>query len=133
MKALRVLDQDDEHSDLSDPDKIYSNCVETLKLISLYGPEGTRLQDVRVQEMMKDESTPEKYSKPQKRFLRLLREIDEKWQAEHVGHVATNEQTKQAEVEAEKPSAQPSSQIPSAEGTVSTITDRGSSATLDSN
>ncbi|KAH7874704.1 uncharacterized protein C8R40DRAFT_1107651 [Lentinula edodes] len=133
LKALRVLDQDDEHSDLSDPDKIYSNCVETLKLISLYGPEGTRLQDVRVQEMMKDESTPEKYSKPQKRFLRLLREIDEKWQAEHVGHVATNEQTKQAEVEAEKPSAQPSSQIPSAEGTVSTVTDRGSSATLDSN
>ncbi|KAJ4483303.1 hypothetical protein J3R30DRAFT_1760903 [Lentinula aciculospora] len=125
LKALQLLD-DDEHSDLSDPDKIYANCVETLRLISLYGPEGTRFQHAGVLEMMKDESLPEKYSKPQKRFLRFLREIDEKWQAEHVEQMELDEQTKLAEVEA-------SLEVSSVDSTGSVVADRGNSVTLNSN
>ncbi|KAF9066169.1 hypothetical protein BDP27DRAFT_1449886 [Rhodocollybia butyracea] len=87
LKALRVLDEDDEFSDLADAEKICDNCFETLHLLSLYGPDGTRLQDSRVQGMLEDESTPEKHRKPQKLFLKLLREIDEKWRTEHAEEV----------------------------------------------
>ncbi|KIK67307.1 hypothetical protein GYMLUDRAFT_863897 [Collybiopsis luxurians FD-317 M1] len=83
LKALGVLKEDDEFSDLADADKFCANCYETLTLLELYGPEGTRLQDSEVKEMLENNSPPEKYAKPQKRFLRKLREIDEKWNLEH--------------------------------------------------
>lgn len=80
---MNVL-KDDEFSDLADPDKVSANCSETLRLLSLYGPEGTRLKDLRVQEMLEDNDKPTDLRiKPQKRFLRLLRDIDEKWKEEH--------------------------------------------------
>ncbi|KAL0574300.1 hypothetical protein V5O48_007658 [Marasmius crinis-equi] len=59
--------------------KIGDNCHETLHLLSLYGPEGTRLQDPRIVKEMDNKEQPKNGAKPIKRFLRLLREIDGEW------------------------------------------------------
>lgn len=60
-----------------------SDCTETLNLVKLYGTHGTRLKDSRVSDMMADTRDPEYNAKPIKRFLRLLREVDEAWVKEH--------------------------------------------------
>ncbi|KAF9263239.1 hypothetical protein L218DRAFT_999590 [Marasmius fiardii PR-910] len=66
---------------LDDDPKFGDDCVETMSLLELYGPEGSRLQDSRVKQEMGNDQDPEYNSKPIKRFLRLLRSIDEKWRA----------------------------------------------------
>ncbi|KAJ6587026.1 hypothetical protein DFH09DRAFT_242880 [Mycena vulgaris] len=60
-----------------------ADCTETLHLISLYGPEGRRLQDPEVVEMANDDSEPEYNAKPIKKLLKLLRKIDEQWVSTH--------------------------------------------------
>ncbi|ESK97141.1 hypothetical protein Moror_6362 [Moniliophthora roreri MCA 2997] len=62
--------------------KYGDDCTETLKLLSLYGPEGTRKQDPRIKEMMEDRRAPEYGAKPIRRFLHVLQEIDEDWNHE---------------------------------------------------
>ncbi|KAJ3801060.1 hypothetical protein GGU11DRAFT_771037 [Lentinula aff. detonsa] len=136
LKALCLLDEEDERSDLSNPDETFANCVETARLLSLYGPQGTRSQDAGVQEMIDDDSPPDKYTKPQQRLLELLREIDGKWQKDHVERAKTDalrEQWDQAEAVVSRSSAQTSPEVLSTDGTVSTVVERGSSATLASN
>jgi hypothetical protein len=54
-----------------------ADCEETLSLLTLYGPDGQRYEDSRVIDMIHDTSTP--VGKPYKRFLRLLRQIDQDW------------------------------------------------------
>ncbi|KAJ7594429.1 hypothetical protein C8J56DRAFT_854635 [Mycena floridula] len=54
-----------------------TECTATLSLLQLYGPEGTRLRDPAVMDMIADESNPIANAKPIKRLLRLLREIHE--------------------------------------------------------
>ncbi|KAJ3824492.1 hypothetical protein F5880DRAFT_1452842, partial [Lentinula raphanica] len=71
-----------EPLDLSDPEKVSILCADTLRLLSLYGPEGTRFHDSRVREMLEDQLPLEQGSKPHERFLDLLREIDARWQQE---------------------------------------------------
>ncbi|KAJ3733439.1 hypothetical protein DFJ43DRAFT_1067159 [Lentinula guzmanii] len=139
LKALCLLDEEDEHSDLSNPDETFANCVETARLLSLYGPQGTRSQDAGVQEMIDDDSPPDKYTKPQQRLLELLREIDGKWQKDHVERAKTDalrepwDQAEAVEREVSRSSAQTSPEVLSTDGTVSTVVERGSSATLASN
>ncbi|KAK0461197.1 uncharacterized protein EV420DRAFT_1530856 [Desarmillaria tabescens] len=72
---IRALQMDPEPS----PEKWASDCTETLKLLELYGPDGSRTQDDRVKKMMDDETEPVYNAKPIKRFLRLLREIDQEY------------------------------------------------------
>ncbi|GLB37520.1 hypothetical protein LshimejAT787_0405710 [Lyophyllum shimeji] len=60
-----------------------SACVETLALLELYGPKGRHCEDSRVIEMINDTSKPEYNSKPIKRLLHLLRDIDKRWKEEH--------------------------------------------------
>ncbi|KAL0571147.1 hypothetical protein V5O48_010802 [Marasmius crinis-equi] len=66
---------------LNNDPKLGDDCLETLHLLSLYGPEGTRLQDPRIVKEMDNKEQPKHGAKPIKRFLRLLREIDREWQA----------------------------------------------------
>lgn len=61
------------------PEKWASDCTETLKLLELYGPGGSRLQNPAVKKMIDDETDPPYNAKPIKRLLRLLREIDEEY------------------------------------------------------
>ncbi|KAF9024856.1 hypothetical protein BDZ89DRAFT_1068792 [Hymenopellis radicata] len=75
--AALLMNEDEE------PAKFAADCSETLDLLALYGPEGKRLQDERVKDMMEDKSPPAYNAKPVKRFLRLLREIDEEWTKAH--------------------------------------------------
>ncbi|KAK0241723.1 hypothetical protein EDD85DRAFT_1020467 [Armillaria nabsnona] len=63
------------------PEKWASDCTETLKLLELYGPGGSRLQSPAVKKMIDDETDPPYNAKPIKRLLRLLREIDEEYNA----------------------------------------------------
>lgn len=56
------------------------DCHETLGLLRLYGPGGRRYEDSRVAGMMEDKDSQ---GKPYKRFLKLLRQIDEDWLREH--------------------------------------------------
>lgn len=72
-----------EFENPEDRDKLIKNCPETLRLLSLYGHKGERLEDPRVVQMVNDHSAPEYNAKPIKRLLRLLREIDENWVKEH--------------------------------------------------
>ena len=58
------------------------DCAETLRLLRLYGPDGKRLQHPKVIEMMNDDSPPEYNAKPMKRFLRLLKEVDQQYNAQ---------------------------------------------------
>ena len=58
-----------------------SECTETLDLIELYGPDGEHYEDPRVSDMLEDSSEPK--GRPAKRFLRLLREVHQKWLTEH--------------------------------------------------
>ncbi|KAL1743511.1 hypothetical protein HDZ31DRAFT_40791, partial [Schizophyllum fasciatum] len=58
------------------------DCAETLRLVRLYGPEGRRMQHPKVIEMMNDDSLPEYNAKPMKRFLRLLKEVDQQYAAQ---------------------------------------------------
>ncbi|KAG6886158.1 hypothetical protein C0993_000676 [Termitomyces sp. T159_Od127] len=67
---------------IEDP-KFYSNCVETLHLLDLYGENGRHYADTRVIEMAKDTGTPEYNAKPIKRLLHLMQDIDKKWKEEH--------------------------------------------------
>ncbi|KAG6903023.1 hypothetical protein C0995_007456 [Termitomyces sp. Mi166 len=60
-----------------------SDCVETLRLLDLYGENGRHYTDPRVIEMVKDTSTPEYNAKPIKRLLHLMQDIDKKWKEEH--------------------------------------------------
>ena len=57
------------------------DCEETLALLALYGPDGSRYEDVRVLDMIEDEHTPK--GKPYKRFLKLLRAINLDWLKDH--------------------------------------------------
>lgn len=61
------------------------DCTETLNLLSFYGPDGSRLVDTRIVEMMSDKTPPGLNAKPAKRFLRLLRQIDQDWLDQHPG------------------------------------------------
>ncbi|KAG7098659.1 hypothetical protein E1B28_000575 [Marasmius oreades] len=74
LKALH-LDEDPKFGD---------DCVETMNLLALYGPAGSRLQDPRVKDEMENTQEPEYNSKPIKKFLRLLRSIDEEWKAKGI-------------------------------------------------
>jgi hypothetical protein len=58
-----------------------SDCIETLDLLELYGPDGEHLEDSRIVEMIGDTS-PAK-GRPAKRLLRLLREIHHDWLERH--------------------------------------------------
>ncbi|KZT19685.1 hypothetical protein NEOLEDRAFT_1183156 [Neolentinus lepideus HHB14362 ss-1] len=62
-----------------------AQCSETLKLISLYGPEGARYSDSRVSDLLAEH--PRNGPLPQgdaiKRLLHLLREIHNDWTTEH--------------------------------------------------
>ncbi|KAL1670023.1 hypothetical protein EV122DRAFT_224626, partial [Schizophyllum commune] len=58
------------------------DCAEVLRLLRLYGPDGKRLQHPKVIEMMNDDSPPEYNAKPMKRFLRLLKEVDQQYNAQ---------------------------------------------------
>ncbi|KZP18694.1 hypothetical protein FIBSPDRAFT_1045998 [Athelia psychrophila] len=62
------------------------DCQETLSLLQLYGPEGQRYQDSRVMDAIDETEQPR--GKPYKRFLKLLRSIDEDWVKEHSEHLA---------------------------------------------
>ncbi|KAJ7703093.1 hypothetical protein B0H17DRAFT_86354 [Mycena rosella] len=57
------------------------DCGETLRLMALYGPEGQRLQDPEVVEKANDDSDPAYNTKPIKRLLKLLRQVDDRWVA----------------------------------------------------
>lgn len=57
------------------------DCHETLSLLRLYGPDGQRYEDSRVVQEIRDKEQPT--GKPYKRFLRLLRSIDEDWEKEN--------------------------------------------------
>jgi hypothetical protein len=59
-----------------------SDCTETLHLLSLYGPDGSRYEDSRVSDMLMVNDPPPT-ARPSKRLLRLLREIDKTWVREH--------------------------------------------------
>ncbi|KAJ7722135.1 hypothetical protein DFH07DRAFT_760116, partial [Mycena maculata] len=74
-------------------DRYMSDCIETLRLMALYGPEGRRLQDAEVVAKAKDDSDPAYNAKPAKRLLKLLREIDAAWIAAHPPETATEGNT----------------------------------------
>ncbi|KAK0485866.1 hypothetical protein IW261DRAFT_1328932, partial [Armillaria novae-zelandiae] len=67
------------------PEKWASDCTETLKLLELYGPGGSRFQSPVVQSMIDDETEPPYNAKPIKRLLRLLRDIDQEYNAKSKG------------------------------------------------
>lgn len=75
---------------LIDEDRFAQDCTETLRLLGLYGPEGSRLQDPRVSDMIADDTLPVYNAKPIKRLVRLLREIDEAWLKEHPSRADAN-------------------------------------------
>ncbi|KAJ3777855.1 hypothetical protein FB446DRAFT_715945 [Lentinula raphanica] len=131
LKTLRLLVEDDEPLDLSDPEKVSILCADTLRLLSLYGPEGTRFQDSRVREMLEDQLLLEQGSKPHERFLDLLREIDARWQQEK-GHV--QHQTG-IEVEATASPVHPPRVMASTDDIdhLNMVVDRDSTATVESN
>ena len=57
------------------------DCQETLSLLRLYGPDGQRYEDTRVVDMINDASNPT--GKPYKRFLKLLRQVDQDWRKDN--------------------------------------------------
>lgn len=57
------------------------DCEETLTLLALYGPGGSRYEDMRVLDMIEDKSTPK--GELYKRFLNLLRVIHSDWLKDH--------------------------------------------------
>jgi hypothetical protein len=57
-------------------------CTETLKLVSLYGPGGSRLEDPRVADMI-DEPPVVTTGIHMREFLKLLRQIDSEWDNNH--------------------------------------------------
>lgn len=65
------------------------DCQETLNLLALYGPNGHHYEDSRVVDMMNDTSIPT--GKPYKRFLKLLRQIDEDWLKDHPDDTESND------------------------------------------
>lgn len=71
------------------PEKWASDCTETLKLLELYGPGGSRFQSPAVKNMIDDETDPPYNAKPIKRLLRLLREIDQEYNAKSKGPQAS--------------------------------------------
>lgn len=58
-------------------------CTETLKLMALYGPGGSRLEDPRVVSMI-DEPPAVTTGMQMKAFLKLLRQVDEEWDNDHL-------------------------------------------------
>ncbi|KAJ8468325.1 hypothetical protein ONZ45_g17283 [Pleurotus djamor] len=56
-------------------DKWGQSCKETLSLLELYGPEGTRLQDPTAKAILEDNSPPTYNAKPIKRLLHRLQEV----------------------------------------------------------
>ncbi|KAJ8076563.1 hypothetical protein PM082_000986 [Marasmius tenuissimus] len=64
---------------VNDDPKIGDECKETLKLLDFYGPEGTRSQDPRVIQDLRNEETPASNANLPKRFLKLLRKVDTEW------------------------------------------------------
>jgi hypothetical protein len=70
------------------PDEISKwtrNCLDTLRLMDLYGENGVRLRNNIVTEMANDgESHGQPQSaRPIKRFLRYLKDLDEYWLQDH--------------------------------------------------
>jgi hypothetical protein len=57
-----------------------ADCAETLHLVALYGPDGTRCEDSRATDAIEGVASPT--GKPAKWLLRLLREIDKEWAEE---------------------------------------------------
>ncbi|KAF5317211.1 hypothetical protein D9611_003983 [Ephemerocybe angulata] len=73
IKVLMVEDEDGRYA---------SNCEETLKLLRLYGKGGSRYEDPEVLKLL--EETEVAYnSKPIKRLLHMLQNVDQRWKAEH--------------------------------------------------
>ncbi|KAK1225705.1 hypothetical protein PQX77_011325 [Marasmius sp. AFHP31] len=68
---------------VNDDPKIGDECMQTLELLDLYGPEGTRSQDPQVIQDLQNEETPSANANLPKRFLKLLRRVDADWQAKH--------------------------------------------------
>ena len=56
-------------------------CEETLVLLALYGPRGSRYEDTRVLDMIEDKFIPRE--QPYKSFLKLLRTINSDWLKDH--------------------------------------------------
>lgn len=54
-----------------------------MSLLVQYGMEGLRLRDPGVVAMLEDGTPPERYAKPIKRLLHLLRDVDRKWLDDH--------------------------------------------------
>lgn len=63
-----------------DDSRFAADSEEMLRLLDWYGPDGSRLQDQRVMEMLADQTLPIANAKPIKRLVRLLRDIDQSWQ-----------------------------------------------------
>ena len=59
-----------------------SEATEILKLLKLYGEDGTRCRDSRVIEMIARDD-PNKPYRQLKQLLRLLRNIHEEWKGDH--------------------------------------------------
>ncbi|KAF6760247.1 hypothetical protein DFP72DRAFT_805601, partial [Ephemerocybe angulata] len=73
IKVLMVEDEDGRYA---------SNCEETLKLLRLYGKGGSRYEDPEALKLL--EETEVAYnSKPIKRLLHMLQNVDQRWKAEH--------------------------------------------------
>lgn len=72
-----------EDQNPNERDKYMSECTETLQLMTLYGPEGQRLQDAEVVEKAKDDSEPGYQAKPVRALLKLLRRVDQQWVSAH--------------------------------------------------
>lgn len=69
--------------DPDEADKFAADCSETLKLLALYGPDGSRLQDPTILEMVADSSNPKPDRKPIKILLHKLRAVDQEWNKLH--------------------------------------------------
>lgn len=66
-----------------DPSVITAVYAETLRLLQLYGENGTRYEDPAVLKMCKDNSTPKNGDNVSKSLLRLLQRKDASWIKEH--------------------------------------------------
>ncbi|EIN12051.1 hypothetical protein PUNSTDRAFT_125102 [Punctularia strigosozonata HHB-11173 SS5] len=61
------------------------NCLDTLRLLDLYGEKGTRLRDAQVIRMAQEEYMPgqPEHSRPIKRLLKYLKDLDDRWTTDH--------------------------------------------------
>lgn len=64
---------------MDEPEDWAVRCREAMELLSLYGPEGSRVRDPRVAEALAVEEYPLAHQKPMKVLVRLMRETDKEW------------------------------------------------------